>query len=122
MIELIFDSKGFVNIIDIGGTMQYWNIISKEYLSSHNVSITIINLPGSNMTKDQDAFTFIEGDACNITCFEDRSFDIAHSNSVVEHVGDWARMVKFAEELKKVFQVLFFAKHQISGFQLSLIA
>lgn len=107
MIELIYKNNGSVSIIDLGGTMKYWNIVSSEYLSDHNVNITILNLPGSAMPEDQGPFRFVAADACNLTDFEDKSFDIAHSNSVLEHVGDWGRMVKFAEELKRVSKCYF---------------
>ena len=107
MIESIHENKGSVSIIDLGGTKSYWGIISSQYLSDHNVNITIVNLPGSAMPEDHAPFRFIEADACNLTRFDDKSFDIAHSNSVVEHVGDWGRMVKFAEELNRVSKCYF---------------
>ena len=107
VIESIYKNNGSVSIIDIGGTMKYWGIVSSKYLSDHNVNITIVNLPGSAMPEDQGPFRFVEADACNLTRFEDKSFDIAHSNSVIEHVGDWGRMVKFAEELKRVSKYYF---------------
>ncbi len=102
IIESIYKRNGLVSIIDLGGTMQYWNIVPSKYLSDNNVTITIVNLPGSAMPEDQGLFRFIQVDACNLSCFEDKSFDISHSNSVIEHVGDWKRMVRFSEELKRV--------------------
>jgi hypothetical protein len=107
MIESIHKKNGVVSIIDLGGTMNYWNIVSRKYLSDHNVNVTIVNLPGSAMPEDQGSFRFVAADACNLTYFEDKSFDIAHSNSVVEHIGDWERMVKFAKELKRVSKCYF---------------
>jgi hypothetical protein len=107
MIESIYKKKGSVKMIDIGGTKQYWGIIPTRYLHEHKVEITIVNLPGSTKNEDQEPFKFIEADACHLSCFEDKSFDIAHSNSVVEHVGDWARMVQFAEELKRISDCYF---------------
>lgn len=107
MIESIHKNNGFVSIIDLGGTKTYWGIVSSQYLSDHKVNITIVNLPGSASIEDHGPFRFIEADACNLNQFDDKSFDIAHSNSVVEHVGDWERMVKFAEELKRVSKCYF---------------
>jgi hypothetical protein len=102
MIEAAFNEKRSVSIIDVGGTEEYWGIISRQYLIDRDVNITIVNLPGTTISEDHGPFKFVEGDACNLVEFDDMSFDIAHSNSVVEHVGDWARMVRFAEEISRV--------------------
>lgn len=102
MIETTYNQYGFVNIIDIGGTEAYWGIVSRDYLAKYRVTITIVNLPDPNMPKDHAPFKFVAGDGCNLVGFADKSFHIAHSNSVVEHVGDWTHMVKFANELCRV--------------------
>jgi hypothetical protein len=101
-IEAVFKEKGQVNIIDMGGTENYWRIVPMQYLEDHKVKITIVNIPGANLPESFGPFTFKHGDGCQLTDFADKSFDIAHSNSVIEHVGDWDRMVKFADELKRV--------------------
>lgn len=102
MIEVAALSGDVVNIIDIGGTENYWKIVPTDYLSKHQVEITIVNLPGTCLPQANETFTFVEADACDLSIFKDKSFDIAHSNSVIEHVGDWGRMVKFATELSRV--------------------
>jgi len=93
---------GLVNIIDIGGTVKYWDIIPKHYLQKHNVNVTIVNLAGTHLPKNNSLFTFIHGDGCNLSMFRNNIFHIAHSNSVIEHVGDWNRMVKFSKEARRV--------------------
>lgn len=102
MIEVAYNEHGHVNIIDIGGTEAYWGIVPTEYLNTYHVKITIVNLPHPDMHKDHGPFKFLPGDGCNLIGFGDKSFHIAHSNSVVEHVGDWGRMVQFAKELSRV--------------------
>jgi hypothetical protein len=102
MIEQVYSEHGYVNIIDVGGTEMYWNIVPQQYLDAHNVSMTIVNLRGTKMPEDHGMFKFIEADACDLSGFDDQSFHIAHSNSVVEHVGDWERMVQFAKEISRV--------------------
>jgi len=102
MIEQVSSEHRSVNVIDVGGTEKYWNIVPRQYLDEHNVNITIVNLPATTMPKDHGPFKFVQADGCNLANFDDRSFNIGHSNSVVEHVGDWERMVQFAQELSRV--------------------
>ncbi len=47
---------------------------------------------------------FVEqiGDACDVASVGDNSFDIVHSNSTVEHVGDWNRVESFAREARRL--------------------
>jgi hypothetical protein len=92
-----------VTIIDIGGTKTYWNIIPREFLLEHNVQITIVNLPSSSSLPDDDEiFSFCEGNGCNLSEFKDHSFHIAHSNSVIEHVGIWKDKINFSKEIQRV--------------------
>lgn len=103
LINQYYDENKRVNIIDIGGTELYWKIISREYLLEKNVHITLLNLPSTNRVFENDAiFTYEIGDACNLSDIADKSFDIAHSNSVIEHVGEWENIVKYAQEIKRV--------------------
>jgi hypothetical protein len=102
MIEDVFALHGSVTIIDIGGTEEYWNIVSDRFLADHKVRITIANLPGTETSEDHDCFSFVAADGCRLEGMDDHSFHIAHSNSVVEHVGDWSRMVQFADEVKRI--------------------
>jgi len=102
MINNVFKEHGAVNIIDIGGTETYWNILSSEILDKKKINITIVNLPGAIFVPRRKHFFFKEADACNLAIFKDKSFHIAHSNSVIEHVGDWRKMVQFAHEIKRV--------------------
>ncbi|HEV7405779.1 MAG TPA: class I SAM-dependent methyltransferase [Chthoniobacteraceae bacterium] len=45
------------------------------------------------------------GDGCALA-LETRSYDIAFSNSVIEHVGSWERQQQFAGEIRRVAQAL----------------
>lgn len=101
-IDQIFIAKGSVSIIDIGGSENYWKIIPLDFLNSRKVHISILNLPGIEFKSNSDLFSHLEMDACNLPEIKDKQFDIAHSNSVLEHVGDWGRMKLFAIELQRV--------------------
>lgn len=102
MIKDVFRENGSVKIIDIGGTQQYWNIIPKEIFDLYKIKITIINLPSSNLPKDSGPFKFAEGNACCLDNYKDNSFDLVHSNSVIEHVGDWDSMINMANECSRI--------------------
>jgi Methyltransferase domain len=101
LIEMIEREHGHVNVIDIGGTERYWNIVPRAYLEDHRVKITIVNL-SDTLPPDHGPFRFAHGDGCALTAFGDDSFHLVHSNSVIEHVGDWSRMVQFANEVRRL--------------------
>ncbi len=46
-------------------------------------------------------FRYIQGDGCH-TALPDASFDLAFSNSVIEHVGDFEDQRCFAKELRRI--------------------
>lgn len=86
-------------ILDLGGQPQIWDYVSTP------LHITILNLPGiAQAISDQTIhkFTFVDGDACNVTQFEDNTFDIVFSNSVIEHVGDPTFQAAFAKEARRL--------------------
>ena len=102
LIESVHAQKGRVSVIDVGGTPRYWKIVPQDLLQRCNVTITIVNLPGSQLPADHEVFRYLAADGCDLNSFADRSFDIAHSNSVIEHVGDWSRMKAFASEIRRL--------------------
>jgi len=102
LIDQVAAAKGQVRILDLGGTASYWNILPADYLQSGKVRITLVNLPGENHATSNDQFTYVEGTACDLPQFADQSFDIVHSNSVIEHVGNWENMRAFARECQRL--------------------
>ena len=107
MVKAIFQQHGYVNVIDVGGMENYWHMVPPQYLEDHKVSITLVNLPGMPLPDDHGPFRFVNADGCDLSFFADNSFHIAHSNSVIEHVGDWARMTQFSKELQRVARKYF---------------
>ena len=103
LIENCFRRKGTVSIIDMGGEAKYWNILGEDYLKQHRVAITLVNKSEENLPDNPNPalFTTVIKDCCSLS-YEDQSFDIAHSNSVVEHLMDWEHMRAFAEQTRRV--------------------
>jgi hypothetical protein len=92
-------------VLDLGGSPRIWDNVPVP------LDITILNLPGGIPSFELDSFdartsihTFhhVEGDACNVHQFPDRSFDLAFSNSVIEHVGPQEKQEAFASEVVRL--------------------
>ena len=85
-------------IIDLGGTRVLWDLIE------HDFKITLVNLPGSSDTPAADArYDYIADDATGLRHrYGDRSFDVAYSNSVIEHVGGGDKQAAFAAEARRL--------------------
>ncbi|CAN7419563.1 class I SAM-dependent methyltransferase [Phenylobacterium sp. LjRoot219] len=89
-----------VSILDLGGSDYYWaQSYDREFLAQHRVRITILNQ--EPMRSPDPMITVVTGDACQVDA-PDRSFDLVHSNSVIEHVGDWPKMEAFAKEVRRL--------------------
>ncbi len=85
----------------MGGRRNYWNIIPVEYLREKCVKITLLNVEPLDEQLESDVFVQVLGDG-RFLQFSDKSFDICHSNSVIEHVGDFEDMKLFAKEVARV--------------------
>lgn len=86
-----------VRILDIGGLESFWD--STGLLNNDDFHITFANLRKMH-TKSHNVESVI-GDATNLP-FEDKSFDIVFSNSVIEHLYSYENQVKMATEASRV--------------------
>jgi hypothetical protein len=90
---------GGERIIDLGGSAVFWTDVEP------GLNLTVVNLP-SELSKSempaQHTFVYLEADACNLEQYPDNSFDIAYSNSVIEHVGGESRRQSFAAEARRL--------------------
>lgn len=102
LIAAIHAEKGAVRIIDLGGEASYWHLFDADFLKRSNVHITLVNPGGVDDVWDDALFTVVDGDATHLPQYGDNSFDLVHSNSVIEHVGDWVRMEAFAQECRRL--------------------
>jgi hypothetical protein len=93
-------SRGRCRIIDLGGEPAYWELFDRAFMERSKVHVTLVNPQAFEV--DDPMFKAVAGDACSLPEYGDGSFDLAHSNSVVEHVGDWPRMEAFAGEVRRL--------------------
>jgi hypothetical protein len=100
MIADIHAKKGACRIIDIGGRQEYWDPILPA-LARYNAHITVVNLEQTQPANAQH-FAFEFGNACKLDTHADQAFDLAHSNSLLEHVGTWRDMRNAANEMRRV--------------------
>jgi len=110
LINSIFTSQNSVRIIDIGGTLGYWERVGFNFLRQNNVECTLVNLHASELDdlgEHTDIFQTMVGNGCNLHDVMDDQFDLAHSNSVVEHVYGWSNMKLFAKELQRVSKAIY---------------
>lgn len=80
-------------VIDVGGYEFNWTMIDAE------PSVLLVNLEEEDSHNGR--FRKVRGDGRRLD-FGNNSFDIAYSNSVIEHVGGWDDQLAFAREIRRV--------------------
>ena len=89
-----------VTIFDVGGKINFWE--NRGIAGNKNYKITIVNFE-----KEKSQYSNIKtlmGDATNLSQFANKSFDIVHSNSVIEHLYNFENQKKMASEIIRVGQ------------------
>ena len=104
LIDKIIAEKGSCRIADIGGTEYYWEIFG-SYVADNPVEITLMNIDAPAVRSSK--FISKTADATDLSAYPDNAFDIVHSNSVIEHVGNWDRMSKMAHHVRRLAPVYF---------------
>ena len=85
--------RGCKTVVDIGGRESMWHTVA---FSPH---VTIVN--PEPVTTVQPRFEYVVGDGRALD-FSNASFDLAFSNSVIEHVGSFEDQRRFAQEMMRV--------------------
>lgn len=85
-----------IRLLDVGGTEEYWDQMG--FGNDSDLEITLLNLEPRPAGK----YRHVIGDARDMSYFADDQFDIAFSNSVIEHVGEWADQLNMANEVQRV--------------------
>ncbi len=86
-----------ITILDVGGLPDYWLNVGTDGIDR----IVLVNRTELGRPAPESIFDYAHGDARNLE-FGDLSFDLVHSNSVIEHVGGWNDMTAMAEEVRRV--------------------
>lgn len=94
----VFNITADTNIVDVGGSLYWWELATKLGLDVPHV--TIVNLyKGPEMLPAN--IKWIVGDGTALP-FDDNSFDLVFCNSVIEHLGTWEGQKHFADEIVRV--------------------
>lgn len=102
VIRKIAAEKGGVRIVDLGGDPDDWRRrFDRADLKAANVHITTVN-PHVWKPSDDPMIETVEGDLCDLARYPDDSFDLAHSSSVIELMGDWDAMAAFAADHRRL--------------------
>ena len=93
----ILDPQPTDKILDIGGTSFNWNLIENKF------DVVLLNTKNPELTKENQMsnYSYVKGDATDLH-YDDNSFDICFSNSVIEHVGSFKDQQLFAKEISRV--------------------
>jgi hypothetical protein len=101
MIADIIAKKGSCKIIDVGGEFNYWQQYLDQ-LEGMPITVLIGNIDDRSVPFSDPRFTSCYANACDLSFAAAGEFDLAHSNSVIEHVGRWREMKKMANEIRRV--------------------
>jgi SAM-dependent methyltransferase len=98
------DPQPTQRILDLGGNLEMWASTERP------LNLTLLNTDVGHATAGRPSHTpqhgttwhFVTGDACDLDALDDGCYDIVFSNSVIEHVGDDARVAAFARGVRRV--------------------
>jgi ubiquinone/menaquinone biosynthesis C-methylase UbiE len=86
-----------IQVLDVGGTELYWKMMNFD--GKDEIRILLLNL--EKVITSLPNCTSISGDARHLD-FENGSFDVVFSNSVIEHVGNYEDQFQMASEVCRV--------------------
>ena len=101
-----------VTICDFGGTTTYWGLFPFYNFPGLDFRIDLVNLDYRGDAESLQLSTRVvlnklQGDACHLDNIEDGKYHLAHSNSVIEHVGGRSEMRSMAREMQRIADYYF---------------
>ena len=88
------------SVLDVGGRPFIWKLL-KDYYDVAPKRLVLLNTPDENMLPASGDYIVKIGDGRELP-YENSSFDLVFSNSVIEHVGNLEDMERFAKECDRV--------------------
>ena len=104
LLDQVLANQDSCRILDIGGELDYWTNV-EGMLGERRIHVTLLNL--APFAVSDARFAFVTGDARDLGQFADMSFDVVHSNSVIEHVGRWEDMGAMTREVRRLAPIYF---------------
>ncbi len=99
LVDAVLAERGQCRVLDLGGGVSYW-LGLEEAWRDRPIHVTLVNLASEAVPDAR--FESRAGDACSLPDLPDGSFDIVHSNSVIEHVGRWSEKRRMAAEVRRL--------------------
>jgi 2-polyprenyl-3-methyl-5-hydroxy-6-metoxy-1,4-benzoquinol methylase len=103
LLQANFEGKSPVKILDIGGMVHFWK--NQPLIHSGKVEVILLNLRAEEV--QIRGLSSIAGDATDLSQFQEGSFDLVFSNSVIEHLYTWENQQKMAKEAMRVGKKFF---------------
>lgn len=101
LVEQAIAENDHCTIVDLGGTENYWRRLDWLTSVEDRIAVTLVNMDDADGT-GAPPFRHVRGDATDPALLREQSFDICHSNSVIEHVGNLSRKKAFAANVARL--------------------
>ncbi len=97
-LRLLEGRTGTTRVLDIGGTANYWE--RRGFGDDRRIEITTLNHAAEPSALAN--VTAFEGDATDLSRWEDDAFDIVFSNSTIEHLFTFQAQQAMAREVRRL--------------------